>query len=265
MRNLFELLYYMRELLTLLLAVLVSLTLLLTNETRQSVFLQATYAGLIASIPRTDFGIAEIISYKDENAILRERLIQYGLLNAELAVTARENAKLREVLQFAQRSPYRLQAAEVISRGAASLLSTVTISVGALDGAKVNDPILSLDGLMGKVLSVAQKASVVHLITDRNFRVSVKIGENAIRGVLRPLTGGVGEIKGVPPGTGVAIGDAVLTSGFSDIYPRNLPVAVVESVSHRPGETFSTIMVQIHSTPESAEHVFILLDDDDNN
>lgn len=260
MRNLFEWIYYLRELLLLLLAVLISVTLLLTNESRQAVFLQSTYAGIIAALPRPNLGISDMISYREENGILRERLIQYGLLNAELAQTARENAQLRQMLAFARQSPHRLQAAEVISRGAASLLSTVTISAGSNQGVRINDPILSLDGVLGKVLSVAANAAVIHLVTDRNFRVSVKLGDTAVRGILRPTRDGRGLVDGVPPNSRIAVGDQVLTSGFSDIFPRNLPVAVVESVTDLPGENFSRITVRLNTQPSATEHVFVLME-----
>ena len=264
MRNLFDLIYQLRELLTLLLALLVSLTLLLTNQSRQAVFLQASYAEIIAAIPRPSLGLDDIISYRDENAVLRERLMQYRLLNAELAATARENKQLRELLQFAQRSPYRLQAAEVIGRGAASLLSTVTINVGRNQGVAINDPILDLNGLFGKVLSVSDNAAVVHLITDKNFRVSVKLGNSDIRGILRPVSEREGVINGVAPNSPVAIGDEAVTSGFSDIFPRNLPVAVLSEVSYNPGENFSTLKVSLLARPSGAEHLFVLMGDDGN-
>ncbi|MCH7573524.1 MAG: rod shape-determining protein MreC [Candidatus Marinimicrobia bacterium] len=264
MRNLFELLYQLRELLTLLLALLVSLTLLITNQSRQSVFLQESYAELTALIPRPSLGLSDLFSYRDENAVLRDRLMQYSLLNAELAATARENEQLRAMLRFARRSPHHLQAAEVISRGAAALLSTVTINVGRVHGVRVNDPVLALDGLMGKVLSVSNNAAVVHLITDKNFRVSVKLGNTAIRGILRPESDTKGVINGIAPNSPVAIGDEVVTSGFSDIYPRNLPVATVSEVAYKPGENFSMVRVRLYARPSEAEHLFVLMGDDGN-
>ena len=261
MRNLFEWLYYLRELLLLFLAVLVSLTLLITNDNRQSVFLQDSYASLVGAIPRPKLGISDIVSYKEENAILRERLLQYSLLNAELAGTARENERLREMLEFSQRSAHQLRAAEVISRGAAALLSTVTINIGSADGIRVNDPILTLDGLMGKVLSVAGNAAVIHLITDKNFRISVKLGDSDVRGIFRPIGGRMAEINGIPPSSVINLGVEVFTSGFSDIFPRNLPVGLVREVTYAPGDNFSTVLIELYALPSAAEHVFVLLGD----
>ncbi|UCH61844.1 MAG: rod shape-determining protein MreC [Fidelibacterota bacterium] len=260
MRNLFELLYYFRELLLVLLAVLVSLMLLLTGESRQSFALQDLFTGMIGMMPRTNLGFADIISYKEENQVLRHRLMQYALLNAELVDAARENERLRDMLQFTEESPYELQVAEVISRGASSILSTITLNVGTRHGVEPNFPVLALNGLLGKTISVAPNASIVQLITDRNFRLSVKVGSEGIRGILVPLYGPFAEVTGIPLNSDVRPGDQVLTSGFSDIYPKNLPVALVDEVEVTPGENFSRVTVRIQAEPSEAEHVFIMID-----
>jgi len=259
-RNLFELLYYLRDLLLLLLAVLVSIMLLLTGESRQSFALQELFTGIIGAVPQPNLGIgiSDIFSYREENQILRQRLMQYALLNAELAEAARENERLRSMLQFTKESPYQLQVAEVISRGASSILSTVTLNVGTKHGVEPNFPVLALDGLLGKTMTVASNASVVHLITDRNFRLSVKVGSEGVRGILIPLYGPFAEVTGIPHNSGIRPGDRVLTSGFSDIYPKNLPVALVDEVVEAPGENFSRVKVRFQAEPSEVEHVFVM-------
>jgi rod shape-determining protein MreC len=236
--------------------------LLLTGDSRQSFELQGWVASVVAAIPRPDLGIDDMISYKEENEVLRQRLMRYALLNADLADVARENERLREMLQFTEESPYNLQVAEVVSRGASSILSTITLNVGLDHNIKPNQPVLSLDGLLGKTMTVTQNASVVQLITDRNFRVSVKVGNQGVRGIFVPISGDWAEITGIPPGSGIEAGDQVFTSGFSEIYPKNLPVAEVERVEEIAGDNFSQVRVLIHTEPAKAEHVFIMVSDD---
>ncbi len=267
MRNLFEILYYFRELLLLLLAVLISFMLLLTGDSRQSFAMQKIFTEVIGAIPHPSLGISDIISYKEENQLLRQRVMQYALLNAELAETARENEQLREMLQFARESQYQLQAAEVISRGASSVLSTITLNVGTEEGIEPNFPVLVREGfLLGKTtMSVTANASLVQLITDRNFRLSVKVGDEGVRGILAPLYEQYAEVTGIPLNSDIRPGDQVLTSGFSDIYPKDLPVGVVEEVSTVPGENFSRVRVSLHARPSDAEHVFVLIGHDTGN
>ena len=261
MRNIFEILYSFRELLLMLLAVLVSLMLLLSGGSRQSSAMQELCTAIIGAVPRPNLrlGISDIFSYREENQVLRHRLMQYALLNAELADAARENERLRDMLQFTEESPYELQVAEVISRGASSILSTITLNVGTRHGVEPNVPVLALNGLLGKTISVAPNASIVQLITDRNFRLSVKVGSEGVRGILVPLYGPFAEVTEIPPNSGISSGDQVLTSGFSDIYPKNLPVAVVDEVSVVPGENFSRVRVRFQAEPSEAEHVFVMV------
>ncbi len=259
MRNLFELLYYIKEILLLLLAVLVSLMLLLSSESPQSLAMQRAYAEIIGSIPRVNFGMAEYLSYKSENQTLRQQLMRYTLLNAELADMARDNEELRAMLKFNQRAPFDLQVAEVISRGASSVLSTVTLNVGRSQGVLPNQPVLTLDGLLGKTMTVAANATVLHLITDRNFRLSVKVGSSGLRGIMRPLYGQFVEIEDLANDGSITAGSLILTSGFSDIYPRDLPVGEVVEVTMAPDETSSRVRARLFADPSESVHVFVMV------
>ncbi len=261
MRNLFELLYYIRETLLLLLAVLVALVLLLTGDSRQSFALQGYVAAATGAVPRPSLGISDMIGYRDKNQVLRERVTKYRLLNAELADMARENERLRRMLRFTKESPHKLQVAEVVSRGASSVLSTLTLNIGSHHGVVPNVPVLTMDGLLGKTLTVARNATIIQLISDRNFRVSVKVGAEGSRGILKPLYGLSAEVTGIPVTVPIRPGDAITTSGFSDIYPKNLPVGVVAEVESVPGENFSRLKVRLHANPFDVEHVFVMVID----
>ncbi|MFC1746775.1 rod shape-determining protein MreC [Candidatus Neomarinimicrobiota bacterium] len=264
MRNIFELLHFYRETLLLILAVLISLGLIVTGETPQSQAIQRAYAGIVGSIPKIDFKLNEYMSYRVENDYLRRRVTQISLQNAALADAARENERLREMLRFTEQSPYFLQAGEVIGYGLASALSTITVNIGSTHLVRENQPVLSMDGLIGKTLTVAENASVVQLVTDRNFRVSVKVGPEAYRGIVEPIYDQYARITGILLNTRVNVGDQVLTSGFSDIYPENLVVGVVDEVEHVPGDTFARIIVRFSVVPAEVEHVFVMLDSDTN-
>lgn len=259
MRNLFELLYYIRDSLLLMLAVVISLMLLLSSESPQSVAMQRAYANVIGAIPQVNFGFAEYLSYRSENQTLRLQLMRYSLLNAELADMARENEELKAMLRFNQMAPYELQVAEVISRGASSVLSTLTLNVGIAQGVAVNQPVLTLNGLIGKTMSVAENATVLHLITDRNFRLSVKIGREGLRGIMRPLYDQYAEVEGIANDGAIAVGDLIMTSGFSDIYPKDLPVGEVLEITILPGETSSRVRALLFADPSAAEHVFVMV------
>ncbi|MEE9464344.1 MAG: rod shape-determining protein MreC, partial [Candidatus Neomarinimicrobiota bacterium] len=215
--------------------------------------------GIIGAIPRPSLGIEDIFSYREENQVLRQRLMQYTLLNAELADYARENEHLRRMLRFTENSAYDLRLAEVTNRGASSILSTVALNIGTRHGIEPNLPVLTLAGLLGKTMTVAPNASVVQLATDRNFRLSVKVGDEGVRGILAPSYGLYAEVTGILPGSSVQPGDRVMTSGFSDIYPKNLPVGVVEEVEVIPGDNFSHVKVLLHADPSETEHVFVLV------
>ena len=259
MRNLFEILAFFRDELLLMLTILISLTLFLTTVSPQAMALQRLYTGIITSVPSLTLGLSEMMSYKEENQALRQRLMRYALINAELAEAGRENDQLRRMLHFTETQPYDLQVAEVINRGASTSLSTVTLNVGTNQSVLPNQPVLTMDGLLGKTITVAQKATVVHLVNDRNFRLSVKVGSEGLRGILEPLYGPFAEISGLLLNSPIQPGDQVVSSGFSAIYPKNMPVAVVDEVVNVPGESFSRVRVRLNVDPSEAEYVFVMV------
>ena len=55
---------------------------------------------------------------------------------------------------------------------------TITIDVGKLDGIINNLPILDENGLIGKTVNVGDKVSIAQLISDKNYRVSIRVGDD---------------------------------------------------------------------------------------
>ena len=87
----------------------------------------------------------------------------------------------------------------------------------------------------------------------------MKVGTQGLRGILRPLYESQGEIIGISSNGDIDPGDRVLTSGFSDIYPKNLPVGEVLEVINIPGESYSRVRVKLYADPQNAEHVFVMI------
>ncbi len=244
---------------TLLVMLFLSVTLMLMGESQKTRLTRGVATAVFKTGRFTFSSGIYILDLWRENKRLRLQNLNLSSQISRQDHMLKENERLRSMLQFTKESPYQLQVAEVISRGASSILSTVTLNVGTKHGVEPNFPVLALDGLLGKTMTVASNASVVQLITDRNFRLSVKVGSEGVRGILIPLYGPFAEVTGIHHNSGIRPGDRVLTSGFSDIYPKNLPVALVDEVVEAPGENFSRIKVRFPAEPSEVEHVFVMV------
>ena len=177
----------------------------------------------------------EDLQYQVNN--LKARVEEYELtlhaptLNSELLKYQKENFELKKLLNFYNKQPWSLQIAKVVNDNYSYLMRTITIDLGLKDGIETNLPVIDINGLIGKVEVVADKASNVQLITDKNFIVSVRVGNDMSIGEFKATHKKLGIIYGVRKTADVKIGDIVYTSGVSTIYPDSIPVAKVVNIN----------------------------------
>ena len=103
-----------------------------------------------------------------ENQQLKEQQIQ-------TAAISRENDQLHALLGWKQAVPWKLKPANVVMRDPANWWRTVQIDLGSRDGIQTNQPVLTVDGLVGRVSAVSYLSAQVVLIGDRDCRVSALI------------------------------------------------------------------------------------------
>ena len=77
---------------------------------------------------------------------------------------------------------------------------------------------------------------------------------------MRWLDGGLYLIKEVQKNANVSIGDKVVTSGFSDIFPDDLPVGEVVNITDERGRFQKSVVVQINENIGSIINLFVILD-----
>jgi len=166
-----------------------------------------------------------------KNEELEKELETVESLKARLAEVESENARLRELLAFQEASPGKYQVAAVCGRNPSKWFSTITISLGAQDGIQVDDPVVSRAGLVGRVLSVADHASTVLLLTDPESGVGATVEGSRDYGV---VLGGNGPttlvLRFFSREAAVNPGDKVVTSGIGSKFPPGILIGEVVSV-----------------------------------
>jgi rod shape-determining protein MreC len=154
-------------------------------------------------------------------------------------VALEENKQLRDMANLQRKADiaagFEPVTASVISRSPTVWYSTIGIDSGSSDGVKINDPVISGDGLVGHVSSVSRSESVVTLITDSSSAVSAKVVPGGAQGVVRPKIGAPDTLvlEFLDQTKNIAKGQTVVTSGWrgdglSSLYPRNIPVGEVD-------------------------------------
>ncbi len=179
----------------------------------------------------------------EENEALRATLAQYARDTARLNDLEAQNERLKEGLQFTERQKnannYRYHIAEVISVSPDPYNKVVKVNLGEKDGIKPDMAVVTVDGLIGRIVSTTPFSSNVQLITDMNGTES---GAKAISATVKNLeTESFGIIERYDREQGYLVmtkidqtdklkkGDTVITSGLGELFPAGLVIGTVES------------------------------------
>src|SRR5499426_249156 len=176
-----------------------------------------------------------------------------------------EKAKLFEQIQDLNRSPalssYRRVSALVIGRDADDWFKTVLIDRGSIAGVEKDQPVVTTEGLVGRVISVSPISSRVLLITDERHGAGVVVAattENRLVGVLKGKNQSLCELKPLSEGGKLANGEQVITSGQDQLYPRGLLIGRVKNLSDQ-GAIPASIDVEPAAALQKLETVSVLL------
>jgi rod shape-determining protein MreC len=199
-------------------------------------------ANRVASPFRDAYGwFAGLIHAKSENADLRAKLDRVRAQAIQNETAAAENADLKRQLDY-QHAPAFPQDfdpvnAEVVGRPPSEFDQQVTIAAGSGSRIRVDDAVVTADGLVGKVTEVAGGQSQVTLLTDPTMKVSaLDFDTNAVGLVGHGEAPGTLTLDHVRKSAVLHVGDAVVTQGFkvhglASIYPKNIPIGYVSGAS----------------------------------
>ena len=248
-----------KDVLALLLTLLLSILLLFTRtspQIRQLKFRLSWFASTLA-YPVTWYN--EVFTIREENKLLKNELIQLTLMNSELESYHKENRRLKEMLNFTQDKSLNYISANVVNHNFGLPTQSITIDVGKEEGVEKNLTVMDENGLLGKTIQVGDHAALTQLITDKNFRVSIRIGEDRALGLFIPTHGKFGILEGVRKSMPLNEGEIAYTSGISEIYPPNIPVARVISVKRDENNPFQHVVVELVGSLENLDYVFVIL------
>jgi len=260
MRILYLILLKRKDIFTLVLSVILSL-LMLSNGEADNVRLLRSKANRFFTILYSPITwIRSLALIEEEAALLREKNLQLAFQIESMSYLLEDNNRLEELLDFQQESKMTILPARVTNMSASPYVSSLSIDIGLESGVEENDPVITPKGIIGKTTIVGDNVTIVQLINDVNFRLSVRIKPSGSTGIMRWLDGGLYLIKEVQKNANVNIGDKVVTSGFSDIFPDDLPVGEVVNITDERGRFQKSVVVQINENIGSIINLFVIVD-----
>ncbi|MGA3226551.1 MAG: rod shape-determining protein MreC [Acidobacteriaceae bacterium] len=167
---------------------------------------------------------------RQQNQELKERVSRLQLEQAALLEDARQGQRLQTLLAFKEHYISSTVPAQVIGTSGTDQSRILTIDKGSKDGLKPDMAVITPDGIVGKLRDVFGSTSQVLVISDQTSGAGVLLESTRLRGVLRGNALGQPQIINLLPDERVKPGERVITSGGDQIYPRGLPVGVVDQV-----------------------------------
>ncbi len=189
--------------------------------------------------PRDVVRLAQINDQLEaEVSRLQSQIIELQQQNYELQV-------LSALLDFARtHSENEYITAAVIGRDISPFLHYVIINRGSDDGLRRGMPIVSSQGLVGRVAAVTADGARVQLITDPDTAINVRIQPSGAEGFLQGSITGDITVEAIPQDAFIQTGDLVLTSGLGGNFPPDMLIGQVSGVRQRPVELFQTATVE---------------------
>ena len=201
---------------------------------------------------------------REENQALRAQVEQLRLEQAALLEDAKQGQRLQELLGFRQKYIYTSVPAQVIGTGGSDQSRILTIDKGSKEGLKRDQPVITPDGIVGKLVEVFPHTSQVLEINDQTSGAGVLLEKTRMRGVLRGNAYGQPQIINVLPDDRVKPGEKVVTSGGDQIFPRGLAVGTVEKVVSDPDrEPYVDIVLKPAANLQHLDEVLVVTETSD--
>ncbi|PYI52283.1 rod shape-determining protein MreC [Paenibacillus flagellatus] len=206
----------------------------------------------------------------EENRQLKLTLTQYAKDTARLNDLEAQNKRLKEALGFTERqqqsNQYKYRIAEVYASSPDPFNNTIVINLGEKDGIQANMAVMSVEGLIGRVVKVSPFYSNVQLLTEldssaaKAIAVTVKGRENESFGILEGYDRETGMLimNKIPKADQLTKGDIVVTSGVGQLFPRGIEIGEVVSRDEGDFGITHTALVKPFASFNHLREVFVI-------
>ena len=179
--------------------------------------------------------------------LAKEELDQKRMEVAHLRKLEAENTHLNQALKFQENVPFHVLAAKIIRRQPSTWWHTVTIDRGDKHGVGVQLPVLSPEGLVGKIDAPSKDTSTVILLTDEKCQVSAKVDGTPEAGIISGLRDTAGEspsllLRFLSKDANLKPGMLVFTTGRGGLFPPDILLGTIKTFA--PGPLYGEALVE---------------------
>ncbi|GAB4111204.1 MAG: rod shape-determining protein MreC [Thermoflexibacter sp.] len=199
------------------------------------------------ALPRMNDELAQ------ENKKLYE---QVALLKKEIEVL--EMNKAKQNADFL--SNYEYIPAKVINNSLLRTKNYLTINKGKKDGVEEGMGVVSSSGIIGKVKACTDNYSTVISLLHENIQVASRIKKNNIICTTKwdLLDYREANVLEIGRHVNLSVGDTIVASGFSEVYPENYPIGIVKTINYPKSNSFLEVKVRLTTDFASLGYVYVI-------
>ncbi len=220
--------------------------------------MQRLMLGIEDSVKGVWSGYIDLVNVREENEELKKALTLVTEDNLRLKEEINLNARLKTILEYKDQLPHKSKAAVIIGFNKEPWARTVTIDKGAKDGIAKDLAVISPLGVVGRVIDVNTHTSKVLLGSDLRSNIDVIVQRSRIKGVAEGNGIDGFLLKYVRQVDDVQLGDLVLTSGLSGVFPKGVAVGEVVKIEKGRDNFFKAIEVRPAVNIQRIEEVLVI-------
>jgi len=164
------------------------------------------------------------------NVVLKKQVEEYKSQLFSMDELNRENERLKELLKFSSDLTLNRVLAQVIAWDASSDLKVLRINKGLKQGLRLQDPVITAQGLVGYIYRITGHFADVLTILDPNNRVDILVERTRSNGVLEGYSSSSAILKYISRTEPVILGDILMTSGLGNVYPKGIRVGTISRI-----------------------------------
>ena len=197
----------------------------------------------------------------EDNAALRQKLIEQSAAAQGYASARQENDRLRALLDLKSRYGAGAAAVEVLYAGRDPFTQKLFVDKGGEGLLKPGAAVIDAQGVVGQVTRVFPHMAEITLITDKDHAVPVKVERSGVRSVLFGSgAGSLPQLRFTAPNADIEVGDTLVTSGIDGTFPQGLAVARVVTLERDTGQVFARIAARPLGGVDRSRQLLVLGD-----
>ena len=202
---------------------------------------------------------ADLRDVRKQNRELQDEVARLRMEQVRLKQDADQARRLQALLDFKEKFIAKTVAAQVIATSGTEQSRLITIDKGSNDHLKVDMPVITPDGIVGKVKEVFPMSSQVLVINDHDSGAGVILESSRLQGIVKGTSVGELQIVDIMSDEKVEPGEHVVTSGGDRIYPKGYAVGtVVSSTPDRDNDPFLAIKIKPAANLNRLEEVLVI-------